>query len=385
LAINNAHFAPAHLCLLLTTKADARRSWDVVFEQLLSGGAGKTLIFTRPILEDDQIMESVSAHYRRTANGSIGFITRVEELAYELKIAEVMTRKIKTVIPETKMAEVLELFREARISGAPVMAEDQLVGVISLEDLINALRDLGRSELKSVVADYMTTDVITVNTFDPIVEALKLFTKTSLGRLPVIDERRELAGILTKGDISRGLLDALQRDYQVEEVRRYRASHLFEDIESDRTGLILRYQIKQGDFTHGGAASSKIKQALLRLGADPQVARRCGIAIYEAEMNLIIHTTYGGEIRVEVEPHQISLETIDEGPGIKDVNLVMQPGYSTASEEIRELGFGAGMGLANIRRSVDEMLLESTPGKGSRLTMKIKLQPEQTFRENRRR
>jgi anti-sigma regulatory factor (Ser/Thr protein kinase) len=206
-----------------------------------------------------------------------------------------------------------------------------------------------------------------------------------LGRLPVIDGRGQLAGILTKGDISRGLLDALQRDYQVEEVRRYRASHLFEDIESDRSGLILRYKIKQGDFTHGGTASSKIKQALLRLGADPQVARRCGIAIYEAEMNLIIHTTHGGEIRVEVEPHQISLETVDEGPGIEDINLVMQPGYSTASEEIRELGFGAGMGLANIKRTVDEMQLQSTLGKGSRLTMKIKLQPKQTLRENRRR
>ncbi|MBN1219421.1 MAG: CBS domain-containing protein [Anaerolineae bacterium] len=305
-----------------------------------------------------------------------GMITRVEELAYELKVETVMTREIKAVTPQTKMAEVLDLFREARISGAPVVTDGKLVGVISIEDLINALRDLGRSELKSVVADYMTTNVIIVHAFDPIVEALKLFTKTRLGRLPVVDESERLVGILTKGDVTRGLLNALQYDYQAEEVRRYRASHLFEDIESDRTGLILRYQIKPGDFTHGGAASSKIKQALLRLGANPQTARRCGIAIYEAEMNLIIHTWHGGEIRVEVEPHQIYLEAVDDGPGVEDVNLVMQPGYSTASEEVRELGFGAGMGLVNIKRCVDEMKLESTPGKGSRLIMKIILQSE---------
>jgi CBS domain-containing protein/anti-sigma regulatory factor (Ser/Thr protein kinase) len=308
-----------------------------------------------------------------------GIITRVEELAYELKIQEVMTREIKTVASTTQIAEVLDLFREARISGAPVVADDELVGVISIEDLINALRDLGRSELKSVVADYMTTDVITVNSFDPIVEALKLFTKTRLGRLPVVGEAGQLVGMLTKGDITRGLLNALQQDYQTEEVRRYRASHLFEDIESDRTGLVLRYQIKQGDFTHGGTASSKIKQALLRLGANPQIARRCGIAIYEAEMNLIIHTIDGGEIRVEVEPHQIYMEITDKGPGVDDIELIMQPGYSTASEEIRELGFGAGMGLVNIKRCVDDMKLESTLGQGTRLMMKIELEPEQTF------
>ena len=98
---------------------------------------------------------------------------------------------------------------------------------------------------------------------------------------------------------------------------RYRASHLFEDIISDRTSLILRYTIQKGDFTHGGTASSYIKRALLRLGANPQIARRCGIAAYEAEMNLIIHTTNGGMIRVEIEPHQITLEAYDDGPGIK--------------------------------------------------------------------
>lgn len=306
-----------------------------------------------------------------------GVITRVQELAYELKIQEVMTRDMQTVTPTTKIAEVLDVFREARISGAPVVDDGNLVGVISLEDLINALRDSGRSELSVDVADYMTTNVITIQALDPIIEALKLFAKTRLGRLPVIDAAGKLVGILTKSDITRGLLEAIQQDYQDEEVRRYRASHLFEDIQSDRTSLILRYHIKHGDFSRGGAASSKIKQALLRLGADPQIARRCGIAIYEAEMNLIIHTTNGGEIRIEVEPHQIKMETRDGGPGIEDVELVMKPGYSTATEEIRELGFGAGMGLVNMKRCVDDMKLESTLGEGSRLKMKIKLEPQE--------
>jgi anti-sigma regulatory factor (Ser/Thr protein kinase) len=227
----------------------------------------------------------------------------------------------------------------------------------------------------------MSSQVITVNSFDPVVEALKIFAQTRVGRLPVVNEAGKLVGIITKGDITRGVLDALQQDYQAEEVKRYRASHLFEDIVSNRTSLILRYQIEPRDFTHGGTASSYIKRALLRLGANPQIARRCGIAIYEAEMNLIIHTTHGGVIRVEIEPNLILMETVDDGPGIENIELAMKVGYSTASEEIRELGFGAGMGLKNIERCVDEMVLESTLGQGTKLTMNIRLQPEETFRE----
>jgi CBS-domain-containing membrane protein/anti-sigma regulatory factor (Ser/Thr protein kinase) len=305
-------------------------------------------------------------------DGTAGFITRAEELAYELKIKEVMTHEVKVITPETQMEEALDLFREARISGAPVVAQGKLVGIISMEDLIRALR---QRELNATVADYMSAQVVTINSLDPIIEALKLFTQTKLGRLVVVDETGHWVGIITKGDITRGLLKALQHDYQAEEVRRYRASHLFEDIISDRTSLILRYQIQPRNFTHGGTASSNIKRALLRLGANPQIARQCGIAIYEAEMNLIIHTTNGGLVRVEIEPSSILMEVTDDGPGIEDIERALQPGYSTASEEIRELGFGAGMGLKNIQRCVDEMVLESVPGQGTRLEMKIYLHP----------
>jgi CBS domain-containing protein/anti-sigma regulatory factor (Ser/Thr protein kinase) len=298
-------------------------------------------------------------------------ITRVEELAYELRVQEVMTRDLKFLSPDLSMRAALDLFRTAKISGAPVICNNELVGVISLEDLIRCLTD---NDLDSKVEAYMSRTLVTVSSTEPVVEALKLFVESRHGRLPVVDDGGHPIGILTKGDITLGLLQALQRDYQTEEVRVYRASHLFEDINSDRTSLILRYSIQQGDFNLGGSASSYIKRALMRLGANPQIARRCGIAAYEAEMNLIIHTTNGGIIRVEIEPHQITMEAYDDGPGIKDIELAMRPGYSTASEEIRELGFGAGMGLVNIHRCVDSMKLESTFGKGTRLRMKLFLQ-----------
>jgi len=305
-------------------------------------------------------------------------ISRVEELSYELKLADVMTRNIYTVTPDMQIVEVLDLFRRSRISGAPVIADGKMIGIISLEDLIRAMeRGNGHARARS----YMTTDVMTVYSYDSVVTALETFARTHVGRFPVVDEHGQLVGMLTKGDITSGTLKALQRDYQEEEVRRYRASHLFEDIVSDRTSLILRYHIKKGDFTHGGQASSHIKRALLRLGANAQLARRCGIAIYEAEINLIIHATNGGVIWAEIEPNQISMATIDDGPGIADVNLARKAGWSTATAEVREMGFGAGMGLKNIERCVDEMTLESKVGEGTRLDMKIILLPEESFRE----
>jgi len=305
-------------------------------------------------------------------------ITRSEELAYELRINEVMTRNVRAASPQMQMKDVVEIFRKTGISGMPVTDDGRLIGIISMEDIFHCLME---GDLDAYTTQYMTRDPYTVKDVDLLVEALKVFVATGVGRLPVVNTEGNLAGIITKGDVTRGLLKVLQSKTQEEEMRRYRASHLFEDIESDRTSLILRYNIKQHDFVRGGAASSNIKRALLRLGASPQIARRCSIATYEAEINLIIHTNNGGVIRVEIEPHQITIDVTDDGPGIADVEQARKPGYSTATEEIRELGFGAGMGLANIARCVDSMKLESVLGKGTRLRMKINLESKDILGE----
>jgi CBS domain-containing protein/anti-sigma regulatory factor (Ser/Thr protein kinase) len=307
-------------------------------------------------------------------------ISRVEELAYDLKVRDIMSQKVYTVAPGEPMARVLELLRQYQISGLPVVDSGALIGVVSLEDLIRAMTAL---DLEAPVKQYMTRQVITIQESEAVVEAVETFTRKTIGRMPVVDATNRLVGMVTKGDVTIGLLNALQSDFQAEEVRRYRASHLFEDIHSDRTSLILRYNIQARDFDRGGTASSHIKRALVRLGANTQIARRCGIAIYEAEMNLIIHTTSGGQIRVEIEPNRILMVTTDQGPGIPDIDLAMQPGWSTATDHVRELGFGAGMGLVNIKRCVDDMKLESTPGKGTRLEMKIYLEDEESLKESR--
>jgi CBS domain-containing protein/anti-sigma regulatory factor (Ser/Thr protein kinase) len=307
-------------------------------------------------------------------------ISRVEELAYDLKVSDVMTPNPITIGSEMRMADVMELMRQKRISGTPVVDEGEFVGIVSLNDLIRSLCEF---DFYAPISKYMSPRelLITVQEYDPVIEAIETFSRTGVGRLPVLNADGKLVGIISKGDITRGVLAALQKDYQVEELRRYRASHLFEDIISDRTSLVLRYQIKARDFTRGGHASSSIKKALLRLGASAQLARRCGIAVYESEMNLIIHTLRGGILRVQIEPSRIHIRATDDGPGIADVDQAMQAGYSTAPEEIRELGFGAGMGLINMKRCVDSISLNSALGRGTVLEMEISLDSEESFRE----
>jgi CBS domain-containing protein/anti-sigma regulatory factor (Ser/Thr protein kinase) len=300
-------------------------------------------------------------------------ITRVQELIYELKIEQVMTKRIVTVTPDTSMAELREQLRINRISGTPVVENGRMVGIISLEDLIKSLSE---GDMESPVSDRMTRDVYTISTHESAIAAVKIFSKTGVGRLPVVNEDGNLVGIITRGDITHGLLKAIEKDYHAEEISRYRASHIFEDIISDHTSLLLRYDVRPRDFDRGGEASSKIKRALTRLGGNPQITRRVAIAVYEAEINIIIHTDRGGEIMAEINPERVRIVALDDGPGIADIAQAMQPGFSTASEWAREMGFGAGVGLNNIQKCADKMDLQSTLGGGTRLQIIIYLQPD---------
>lgn len=126
------------------------------------------------------------------------------------------------------------------------------------------------------------------------------------------------------------------------------------------------YVIPANDFSVAGEASSNIRKLLNQLGVDPPIVKRTSIAMYEAEINAVIHGN-GGKALVEIYGDKIVILIYDEGPGIEDIELAMQEGYSTAPDNIREMGFGAGMGLSNIKKHADEFILESAPGKGTKV------------------
>ena len=134
--------------------------------------------------------------------------------------------------------------------------------------------------------------------------------------------------------------------------------------------ISLHYDVSGTDFTCAGEASGKIKKTLKELGFPATLTRNVAIAVYEGEINMVIHGG-GGVIDVVITPACISIELADQGPGIPDVSLAMQEGYSTAPDNVRQLGFGAGMGLPNIKKYTDEMIIETEVGKGTTIKLKV--------------
>jgi len=136
------------------------------------------------------------------------------------------------------------------------------------------------------------------------------------------------------------------------------------------SGLQKSFFIKARDFVHAGEASIRVQQLLKTMHFDPRLIRRIAVCCYEGEMNVVMHGG-DGHLRMELDRLVLNLEISDDGPGIADIELAMQPGYSTASDEQREMGFGAGMGLPNMKKNADDIAIESPPGQGTRVRMRF--------------
>ena len=136
------------------------------------------------------------------------------------------------------------------------------------------------------------------------------------------------------------------------------------------SSLSLHYIVPGDDFTRAGEASSDVKNKLKKLGYNSDAIRRVAIAMYEAEINMVIHAG-GGEASVEIYPETVAIAMVDHGPGIADVEKAMQAGYSTAPDQVRSLGFGAGMGLPNIAKYSDSLKIDTEVGKGTALYMTV--------------
>lgn len=137
-------------------------------------------------------------------------------------------------------------------------------------------------------------------------------------------------------------------------------------------GLVLNFKVLANDFSRAGEASSTVKNKLKKLGVDPYIIRKVAVAMYEGEINMVIHAD-GGEIQVTITPKKIEMVLTDTGEGISDVEKAMEKGFSTASDSVRSMGFGAGMGLPNMKSHTDEMHIETELGVGTTVTMIVYL------------
>ncbi|MDA8234563.1 MAG: CBS domain-containing protein [Clostridia bacterium] len=286
----------------------------------------------------------------------------VGSLQEKLLVKDMMTCQVVTVPHDLTMEQVKALLGDMAITGAPVVDDKgRICGIVSMFDVLKALEE---NLLSLPVAGRMSTPVIVTTPDSTVAEAIALFRQHRFNRLPVVDGER-VVGMLTPGDIVRKLANVLKLDL-VEEAA---------GPQENRTILqwAEEFPVAAGEFGQAGEVSIAIKKKLQEAGLSPLVIKKAVIAAYEAEMNMVIHS-HGGAFEVRMTPEGVLMTARDQGPGIEDVAKAMEEGFSTAPQNIRRMGFGAGMGLPNIKRSVDSLEITSRIGQGTEVKMVIHFQ-----------
>jgi len=279
----------------------------------------------------------------------------VLELIYQLKVKNVMTTAVITGRKDQTMRHIQALMRESHVTGIPIIEDNLLIGMVSIDDIVVAL---DKGFIDCPVEERMTRNVIVLQDDMPLSFAITYLNKYRYGRFPVLNKKHELAGILTSTDVIRSLLVEMNREVlKLEKLSKSSGitSSPFSEME---------FNVPRHDFELAGRASTEIKKALKQRNIDPKIIRRIAIASYELEINIVVHSL-GGHIRCTIQTDKVIIIAKDTGPGIADVNLALQEGWSTADEFIRSLGFGAGMGLANTKRVSDEFSINSELGTGT--------------------
>lgn len=280
-----------------------------------------------------------------------------KEFLEKVKVKDIMNTDIVRLRPYQDMRSIQEIMRIKRIDAVPIVDDlENLIGLVTVENVISALVN---GDLNAPCEKYMVRNPKCLEPENSLYDALIKFRQFRYGRFPVVQDNKVL-GLLSTKDIVLNLIDIEDIEREIKEEKKE------EEI------LVLEYPVMGGDFALAGMASSNVKKALQQIGITPDILRRVAVVTYEAEMNIVIHA-YRGVLRVRVSPDYIEIIAEDEGPGIPDIDLAMQPGYSTAPDNIREMGFGAGMGLPNIKNSSDELHIESIVGRGTKVYSKIYL------------
>ncbi len=293
-------------------------------------------------------------------------IKKIQPYFSELSVGDFMSSPVVTVQENQTILQAKELMRSWRISGLPVVDErGKLKGIISIEDIIHALES---GTLGLLVSEKMSRNVVYLFKYDKIMDAFKKFELYGYGRFPVIDEiDHRVIGIVTKQDLMLALLKKLSILY-VHDSRReefvgvdiYRS--IPKNLKIERTEF--EFQIDYKDLSLSGTGASELKKFLIARNFSPKFVKRIAIATYEAETNVVIHSNSTGRIKAYIEPEFVEVRVNDNGKGIENIETAMRDGYSTAPDYVREYGFGAGMGLSNMKKCADRMIILSSKGNG---------------------
>ena len=298
----------------------------------------------------------------------------VLELIFRLKIKDVMTRRLLTAQPSTPLRVIQGVMKENGITGVPITDGNRLLGMISMDDI---LRALDGGYIEAPAERWMTRNLIVLEDDMPLSFGISYLDKYKFGRFPVLSKEKELVGILTSRDVIVALL--LEVNKQVEQLEEEVAHEAAAG--APEAGTYREYATRTFDFENAGKASLEIRKILKEAGLDPKLIRRVAVAAYELELNQVVHSS-GGTISFHWKNDAITVTAKDGGPGIPDLEAAMEEGFSTATEWVRSLGFGAGMGLPNARRVADEFDINSgEEGTTVRVIMRVHADTAATRRE----
>jgi len=299
-------------------------------------------------------------------------LTLANELIYEIKVKEAMSKKLVFFDKNATFREIQLTLKKKKISGVPIIdAKKNLIGIVSIDDIITAF---DKKYVDSKIDAYMTRNVTTIPQNFSVISAINRLEKLKVGRLPVTESSnsKKIVGIITLSDILNRLLVVVQSIAEEVERKEAKNTQVSENLMRKIAERPLQFEIKVDDFDNAGRAASITKKYLQKLGIGKDLIRRIAIVCYEAEMNICIHSL-GGYIAIKADDNNIVVCAYDKGPGIADVKLALKQGFTTASEKIRSLGFGAGMGLPNIKRCSDNLEIKSSLKTGTTLKAKINL------------
>jgi CBS domain-containing protein/anti-sigma regulatory factor (Ser/Thr protein kinase) len=281
------------------------------------------------------------------------------EIVFKLKVRDVMTTGVVTATRSDTLRHVQKLMQEHHISGVPVVEDGRLFGLVSVDNILRAL-DFGYIE--DTVEGRMTRNLVVLDADMPLTFALSWFERYDFSRFPVLDKEEKMAGIVTAGDIVSKILIEMNKEVNKMESDSVLAPPAASSVPGGR--YYREFPIKKFDFERGGSASNEIRRVLKERNLSPKIIRRVAIASYELEINLVAHSD-GGKLSCYIGDDKIEIIAKDTGPGIPDVELAMQAGFSTATDWIRSLGFGAGLGLPNVKRASDSFDISSQMGLGT--------------------
>ncbi|HOX91812.1 MAG TPA: CBS domain-containing protein [Spirochaetales bacterium] len=283
----------------------------------------------------------------------------VLELIYRLKVGDVMSRDLATAAPDASLRDIRSLMRDRGISGVPVVEGTRLIGLVTIENILEAL-DGGWIDQSA--QEHMTRSVIVLEADMPLTFAITYLNRYGYRRFPVLDKNGALSGIVSAKDIIRALL--VEMNHEVERLEEGLAKAEPAPENTSAHSKSFSFPTRHWDFETAGRASAALKSELKKRGVDPAVQRRASVTSYELELNQVIHSD-GGVMEFEVGPDKTVITARDTGPGIANLESALTEGFSTANEWIRSLGFGAGLNLPNARKSSNEFSIESAIGKGT--------------------